>query len=89
MLKITEITGPAGGVTLRLEGRLLGPWVIELEQACDRLQARGITPGLNLGAVEYLDRRGAALLVALRARGTALLDTPPFVAEQLKIATPG
>lgn len=87
MLKITEIDGPAGGVTLRLEGHLVGPWVTELERACDRVQARGTTPGLDLGAVEYLDRRGVALLVFLRARGTDLLATPPFVEEQLKSAT--
>ena len=89
MLRISETSAGGPGTILRLDGRLVGPWVTELEHACERTLARGALTELDLGGVEYLDRRGVSLLVELRSRGVALVAIPPFVQEQMKAATAG
>jgi hypothetical protein len=75
MLRITEV----GTDTLRLEGRLTGPWVDELR----RLSA-GRTLGLklDLSGLTFADAAGAALLRDLAARGVTIRDSSRFL-EQL------
>jgi len=84
MLKISQI-GPANHtVTLRVEGRIVGPWVAELQHSCEEVLRDNRTLKLHLADVEFMDPQGVALLSSLRSRGVALLECPPFAAEQLK-----
>jgi ABC-type transporter Mla MlaB component len=88
MLKISQI-GPANhAVTLRLEGRVVGPWVAELSKSCEDALAEGRSLRLHLAEVEFLDANAVALLSNLRSQGVTLVECPPFVAEQLKPAHP-
>ena len=86
MLKISEVRPSKRTLTLRLEGRIVGPWVGELRQICEPLVNNGRRLALDLAEVSFADEGGLALLVGLRARGTKLLNQTPFVAEQLKSA---
>ena len=86
MLRINKIEVPGNGVTLRLEGRVVGPWVTELRRACDQVLQDRRPLRLQLTDVDYLDVSGLELLGDLRAHGIPLLNPPPFVAEQLKPA---
>lgn len=84
MLKISQVGRAGQSATLRLEGRIVGPWVAELDAACKQLLAEGRPVKLHLADVEFMDAQGVALLVQLRSRGVSLASPPPFVAEQLK-----
>ena len=71
MLRITAQDTP-NQVTLKLEGSLVGTWVLELEDAwratnSDRLIC------LDLTAVDQVDSAGKYLLVLLRDRGVRLI----------------
>ena len=84
MLKISEVGPPGSCVTLRLEGRIVGPWVRELRVACDKVLTKGRSVRLLLADLEFMDAGGVALLGELRSRGVSFSEAPPFVAEQLK-----
>jgi len=84
MLKIV-VTEPEGdGAILRLEGQIIGPWVDELQRACERLLGASCLT-LDLSNVSFVERRGVELLRSLGTRGVPLLHCSPFVAEQLKV----
>jgi anti-anti-sigma regulatory factor len=89
MLKIARVDDGASDSirTLKLEGKLLGPWVDELGRACEELQ---VPPGrlcLNLSAVTFIDSAGLRLLGDLIRRGTTISQCSGFVAELLGIAS--
>ena len=86
MLKISEIQPSNHAVTLRLEGRVVGPWVAELRDSCEKLLAEGRVLNLRLSEVEFLDPSGINLLISLRERNVRLVDCSPFVDVQLKSA---
>ncbi len=83
MLKIEATEGPNGRSRLRLEGRLIGPWVAELRSACEPVVASRRPLVLDLSEVVFVDAAGLDLLCALGQRGVAL-DCSGFVAEQLR-----
>jgi anti-anti-sigma regulatory factor len=84
MLKISQVEPVNHAVTLRLEGRVVGPWVTELQKSCEKVLAEGRSLKLHLAEVAFMDVQGVALLASLRSRGVSLLECPPFAAEQLK-----
>ena len=86
MLKISPIEPVNHAVTLRLEGRVVGPWVAELRQACAQILSEGRPLRLHLADVEFMDAKGVALMVELCSAGVSFAEPPPFVAEQLKAA---
>lgn len=73
MLKIT-IHKEAHSTTFRLEGRLAGPWVQELERcwtsAMSHPEKRSIN--LNLSGVTYVDAGGKELLKTIHEAGGIL-----------------
>lgn len=85
MLKISQAEPVNHAVTLRLEGRVVGPWVTELQKSCEEVLTEGRLLKLHLADVEFMDTEGVALLSSLRARGVSLLECPPFATEQLKM----
>ncbi len=84
MLKISKDRKEGQSITLRLEGRVVGPWVGELRQVCDHLLVDDTTLSLDLTDVSFADEPGLATLASLRRRGVKLLHPSPFVSEQLK-----
>ena len=82
MLRIHE--SPADGLaTLRLEGRIAGPWVDELRRVTDGWRERGYRVSLDLAGVSYADRPGVSLLRDLQVRDVGLEAASPFVAALL------
>lgn len=84
MLKISPIEPVNDHTTLRLEGRLAGPWVAAAREACEGVLREGRSLHLHLADVEFLDSLGVTLLGELRARGVCIIECSPFVAAQLK-----
>ncbi|MBK7972414.1 MAG: hypothetical protein IPK07_03725 [Deltaproteobacteria bacterium] len=85
MLRISEIPGdPGHSVTLRLEGRAIGPWVPELGRIARASVAQYSRVTLDLAAVTFLDPGAIALLLDLEARGCVLAGPSSFVDAQLR-----
>jgi hypothetical protein len=84
MLKISLENGGNNAVTLRLEGRIAGPWIAELRDLCEKLLKENQRVSLLMADVAFLDRSAAQLLARLKSRGVILSDCSPFTAEQLK-----
>ena len=86
MLKISQVEPVNHVEVLRLEGRVVGPWVVELQKSCEAVLTEGRSLKLHLADLEFMDTQGVALLSSLRSRGVTLLECPPFAAEQLKVS---
>jgi len=89
MLKISQAETADHSIILKLEGRVVGPWVAETRDACERLLREGRTVKLDLAEVSFVDRDGAGFLADVRARGVTLFDCSLFVEEQLRAARNG
>ncbi len=81
MLRVTE-----DDEGLVIEGELIGPWVAELRTVAEqRLRRQPVpAPSLDLGAVDYVDPSGVALLRELLEAGMQLRGGNPFVDELLR-----
>ena len=89
MLKISQSEATNSHLSLRLEGRVVGPWVRELSQICELILSGGHKLKLDLGDVSFVDDKGASILESLRSRGVLLAYCSPFVEEQLKSSAAG
>ena len=83
MLRITHAQGHDSISTLRLEGKLLGPWVTELARSCNELPCSPDCLRLDLSALTFVDEPGVALLRDLIGRGAMLAACSGLVAELL------
>jgi anti-anti-sigma regulatory factor len=85
MLKIT-LHDSATEFRLKLEGRLAGAWVKELEQ-CWRT-ASSTTSGrrtvVDLADVDFVDRAGEAVLTEMHASGVELVGETPLICSMLE-----
>lgn len=84
MLRVSERTLTHGTATLRIEGRMIGPWVVEVHKCCEEFLAKGCRLILDLANVSFVDRDGIVLLQELMGRRVALVNCSPFLTEQLK-----
>jgi ABC-type transporter Mla MlaB component len=83
MLRITHINDHDSVSTLRLEGKLQGPWVAEFARSCDELPCSPNRLRLDLSAVTFVDGPGVALLSDLLGRGVTVSACSGLVAELL------
>lgn len=74
MLRITT-NESARALTFRLEGRLEGPWVRELEQCWRSLldEPRKPTVCVDLSGVTYMDATGKTQLAAMHEEGAQFI----------------
>lgn len=84
MLRITQIQSAPDEVRLILEGRLLGPWVEELQAAVMTARSSAGSMCLDLSGVHFVDAEGLTLVRRLLEQGVGLRDASPFVQELLK-----
>ena len=76
MLRITTIrTGE--GITIRLEGRLVGPWVDEFVRVL--LECGKATITVDLSDTTFADGRGRQVLAEARARGAHFITAGPLM----------
>jgi hypothetical protein len=84
MLRIAAAGNPGTSATLRVEGRVVGPWVDELRRTCQRVLVTGAELTLDLHEVAFVERDGLQLIQSLVERGVTVVNCPAFVHEQLK-----
>ena len=89
MLKISQIGSANHSVTLRLEGRIVGPWVGEAREICEKILDDGRKVKLNLAEVSFVDQDGVKFLADLVSLGVKLAGCSLFVEEQLKSVANG
>lgn len=71
---------------MKLEGRLSGPWVGELEQ-CWKTAAsttRGRRTVVDLGEVDFVDPQGQNLLTDMFSQGVEMEAVTPLICSVLK-----
>jgi hypothetical protein len=84
LLKISIADQTEKVTTLRLEGRVIGPWVKELRTVCDQEISEGRSVSLDVAEVTFMDREAVALLRRLNGNVVTLLNCSPLLTEQLK-----
>lgn len=78
MLRISKRPPADGGEAIALEGRLVGPWVKELERVVgEEPDPRGVT--IDLRGLAFADGEGVGLLRALRGAGVNLVGWSGFL----------
>ena len=85
MLKITRIDGQDSAQTVKLEGKLLQPWVAEVLRVCTSPGGRSGRTSLDLSGLTFVDQAGAKLLKDLIRRGLEVSACSGFVAELLHL----
>jgi len=83
MLRITTIRHGLQTV-LKLEGKMLEPWIEEFRGACTRAEIRAGHIGLDLADLAYADAAGTELLRNLVRSGVPIIACSAFVAELLR-----
>ena len=85
MLRITRSEGSDLTHTLKLQGKLLGPWISEVESACGLAQIPADRVRLDLGDLTFVDAAGARFLEVLIRDGARVIACSMFVAEILQL----
>jgi ABC-type transporter Mla MlaB component len=88
-IHVEETENPAT-LTLRMEGKLIQPWVDELGKAWRSLIQRLPRPRsirADLHAVSYVDEAGMAMLTTLYLAGCELVGSGLFIAAAIEECT--
>ena len=88
MLRITMTNICQATSTLKLEGKLSGPWIGELESACHSSQVLPDRVRLDLHGLSFVDAEGARFLACLIRDGARVIACSRFVAEILDLKEP-
>ncbi len=83
MLRITRIAEDETSVTLRIEGRLVGRWIDELELECGQYMTNRCRVNLDLSGVTFADDQGIAALRAMGAGPVGLIKCSLFISGLL------
>ena len=86
MVRISEHGERNGIRVVKLEGRVVGPSVTEVEAYCQTILSQGFRFCVDMAEVSFLDRSGVNLFRELSGHGVQLLGCSPFVNELLKPA---
>ena len=79
MVRITAMGENHQTVNLKVEGRLVGAWVTELDHACAVVLAQHKSIDLDFSDVNFIDRQGIALLKRLTGERVHIMKTRPLV----------
>ena len=86
MLKISVISDSDLAVRFHLEGKLIGPWVEELQRLSAEALSQEKTVSLDLEKLWFADSRGVTLLRDLAQKHVSQINCSQFVSQQLKEA---
>jgi ABC-type transporter Mla MlaB component len=85
MLMITRLDASDRKGTLKLEGKLVAPWIDELQTACREAFVNSSQIRLDLRGLTFVDAEGARLLASLIRDGALVIGCSGFVAEMLHL----
>ena len=84
MLRISVSQQAPSCRIIKLEGKLLQPWLDEVRRHFVTVDD-GLLPGLDLSGLSFVDSPGAELLRQLVQQGVRIHSCSPFVAELLRL----
>jgi hypothetical protein len=84
MLRLTRVAVTNSTQTIKLEGKLSGPWVDEVRDACACDTVSSGRTRLDLSALTFVDAAGERLLRDLLGRGIEVVACSNYVAELLR-----
>jgi hypothetical protein len=84
MLRITRVVLSNQEITLQLDGRVTGLWVDLLRESAKSVMGEGMRLTLDLENICFIDCEGIVLVKSLMDRGVRQVNTPLFVAEQIR-----
>lgn len=87
MLKLTPLLDAGLPAVLKLEGKLLAPWIDELHRSIAKVVAPGEKIRLDLSALSYADTAGTQALSELIERGAVVTAASGFIAALLRRET--
>jgi hypothetical protein len=85
MLRISGFEAAADETKLRLDGKLIGPWVSELRVLCEPILAKGQQIEIDCGGLSSIDIDGIELMQMLQGEGVLLVKCSPFLELQLRL----
>jgi hypothetical protein len=88
MLRITTTHRDHATKTFKLEGKLVGPWIGELESAFSTSQVSPNHVRLDLHGLTFVDAEGARFLARLIRDGARVIACTGFIAEILQLKEP-
>jgi hypothetical protein len=83
VLRITSVAGPGDAIFLKVEGRLVGEWVVVLESELEGALRTTSSVTLDLAAVEFANAQATQLLLAAQARGVRIVASSPLLTRLL------
>jgi hypothetical protein len=86
MLRLTRIAGTNTTQIIKLEGKLLKPWVDEVHQACASGTDSSGRTSLDLSALTFVDAAGERLLRDLIGQGIEVVACSSYVGELLRVS---
>jgi ABC-type transporter Mla MlaB component len=84
MFRVTHARHDETGDTLKLEGKLVEPWVSEVRNLVQNGEM-GRRPGLDLSGLTYVDASGVDLLDQLVEQGFQVVFSAPYITELLRL----
>ena len=84
MLKVTLIEDGPKTITLKLEGRIAGQWVDELERECEKQLETHKKLVLDVFGVTFVDDRGIRMLMSVGGDRVELIRCSLFISELLR-----
>ena len=86
MLRITRMVGNDSVESLKLEGKLQGPWVLEAHAAYALAAAQAPRTCLDLSGLTFADQEGATLLRELIRSGAQVVGCSSYITELLQLS---
>lgn len=86
MLRISEIVNHPDESILRLEGKIMGEWVTELQQVAHSYLQKNTKLTLDFQHVDFVDAAGIQALKGLTARGVKIVNCSGFLKQLLQEA---
>ena len=83
MLRIERVRLAGGADSLRVEGKVAGPWVEELRQMAETCLATSPRLVLDLSGTVFVDKEGVRLLRRLKGSLVEIRGSSCFVTELL------
>jgi anti-anti-sigma regulatory factor len=86
MLRISIVESSDNAVMMRLDGKVAGCWVEELQRSCEEALTHATRLTLDLTGVTFIHSEGMVLFRSLASRHVVFTNPSQFVAQQLKDA---
>jgi anti-anti-sigma regulatory factor len=80
MLRITEVSKDDKAITLRLEGKLVGMWIPELERIClYHRDEKNKTVVLDFSGVTFISKKGVEMLENIKDERVKIINCSEFI----------